>query len=144
MNLNVNWDRTKVLVGNDTILQMKIVLKNSGEPSFKTSIAITYPTDIVFNSLTIDPSSERIRCSTGDKSPINCEIENPFYQRMTGEIDIVFEIFKDDLEMTSGYVSTPTLDFDVTASTNNDTYPEDNSVTSNIEVATFSRVTLQV
>lgn len=73
-----------------------------------------------------------------------CEVLNPFYQRMVGEVDIIFEVSKDAFEKGSGFVSKSSIDINVTATTRNDTYPVDNSVIKKVDVAVYSHVTLQV
>lgn len=144
LNLNVTVDMPRILVGNDTFLRMKTLLRNLGEPSFNTSLIIHYPEEILFNTLTYGPNSERMNCKESSSNTRFCEVLNPFYQRMVGEVDIIFEVSKDAFEMGSGFVSKPSIDINVTATTRNDTYPIDNTVIKMMEVAAFSRVTLQV
>lgn len=63
---------------------------------------------------------------------------------MVGEVDIIFEVSKDAFEKGSGFVSKSSIDINVTATTRNDTYPVDNTVIKKVDVAVYSRVTLQV
>lgn len=144
LNLNVTVDKPTVLIGNDTFLRMKTSLRNLGEPSFNTSLIIHYPNEISFNTLTYGPNSERMICQESSPNTRFCEILNPFYQRMIGEVDIIFEVSKEAFEMGSGFVSKSSIDINVTATTRNDTNPVDNNVIKRVDVAAFSRVTLQV
>lgn len=137
-------DRPRILIGNDTVLRMKTSLRNLGEPSFNTSLIIHYPDEILFNTLTYGPTSERMICKESVSNTSYCEVLNPFYQRMVGEVDIIFDVSKKAFEKESGFVSKSSIDINVTALTRNDTYPVDNTVIKRVEVAVFSRVTLQV
>lgn len=144
LNLNVTVDRPRILVGNDTFLRMKTSLRNLGEPSFNTSLIIHYPDEIIVNTLKYGPTSERMICKESGLNTRFCEVLNPFYQRMVGEVDIIFEVSKDAFEKGSGFVSKSSIDINVTATTRNDTYPVDNTVIKKVDVAVYSRVTLQV
>uniref|UniRef100_K1PIV5 Estrogen sulfotransferase n=1 Tax=Magallana gigas TaxID=29159 RepID=K1PIV5_MAGGI len=144
LNLNVTVDRPRILVGNDTFLRMKTSLRNLGEPSFNTSLIIHYPDEIIVNTLKYGPISERMICKESGLNTRFCEVLNPFYQRMVGEVDIIFEVSKDAFEKGSGFVSKSSIDINVTATTRNDTYPVDNTVIKKVDVAVYSRVTLQV
>lgn len=144
LNLNVTVDRPRILVGNDTFLRMKTSLQNLGEPSFNTSLIIHYPDEIIVNTLKYGPTSERMICKESGLNTRFCEVLNPFYQRMVGEVDIIFEVSKDAFEKGSGFVSKSSIDINVTATTRNDTYPVDNTVIKKVDVAVYSHVTLQV
>lgn len=123
---------------------MKTSLRNLGEPSFNTSLIIHYPEEIIVNTLKYGPTSERMICKESGLNTRFCEVLNPFYQRMVGEVDIIFEVSKDAFEKGSGFVSKSSIDINVTATTRNDTYPVDNTVIKKVDVAVYSHVTLQV
>ncbi|XP_061167244.1 integrin alpha-4-like [Saccostrea echinata] len=144
LNLEVNLDKGIVLIGNDTTLQMKVYLKNYGEPSLKTFLRINYPAAIRSNKIDVNPPSDMSCLPRNNGSSIDCESETTLYQRMVIQLDILFEVSKAAMEIDLGYVSTPSLVFNVTAFTTNDTNINDNTVIENIEVAAFTRTTLQV
>ncbi|XP_061167180.1 integrin alpha-9-like [Saccostrea echinata] len=144
LSLHVTLDKKRLLIGNDTILQMKILLKNSGEPSFKTSLTINYPALVIFNTIKISQASVKMYCmEMKNNNSIECEIENPFYQRMKGELDVYFEISKYLLELASGYITTQSLVFNATARTDN-VYPGDNTVFRAVAVASFAGINLHM
>ena len=142
--VDVSFDKTLVLIGNDTVIQMKTTMRNLGEPSFNTSFLVHYPEEVLFNSFKPSAISEQVNCAQFNNTAIYCMLSDPFYQRMIVELDFLFEVFRNSFEKNTGFVSLPALKIGVTAVTDNDTNPADNTISRNVSLAAYTRVTLQV
>ena len=142
--VDVSFDKNLVLIGNDTVIQMKTTMRNLGEPSFNTSFLVHHPEEVLFNSFKPSAVSEQVNCAQFNNTAIYCMLSDPFYQRMVVELDFLFEVFRNSFEKNTGFVSLPALEIGVTAVTDNDTNPADNTISRNVSLAAYTRVTLQV
>lgn len=148
-NLNIvsTIDKTKFAIGRDEDVSLNIVLRNFGEPSFRTWLKIRYPTVFAYSGLKMEILSERITCtlitSSSDESDLSCYLDDPFYPHMVVNITIFFYISKDMISKLE-LITSPILTFTSSASTNHDTDSKDNEDIEDVQLSLLTDVSLKV
>ncbi|XP_048755125.2 integrin alpha-3-like [Ostrea edulis] len=148
-NLNIvsTIDKTKFAIGRDEDVSLNIVLRNFGEPSFRTWLKIRYPTVFAYSGLKMEILSERITCtlitSSSDESDLSCYLDDPFYPHMVVNITIFFYISKDMISKPE-LITSPILTFTSSASTNHDTDSKDNEDIEDVQLSLLTDVSLKV
>ncbi|XP_061167245.1 integrin alpha-4-like [Saccostrea echinata] len=148
-NLDIvsNLDKTSFKVGSDTDISMNIVIKNSGEPSFSTSLRIQHPTIFEYSGYKMESLSEQITCKTKsastDISEFLCYLDDPFYPHMVVNITVYFYLARNMISNPE-LITSPVLNFVTLASTNHDTDVKDNEDVEILRLSLLTDVSLKV
>ncbi|XP_062589337.1 integrin alpha-4-like [Saccostrea cucullata] len=148
-NLNIfsNLDKTSFRVGSDTDISLNVVIKNFGEPSFRTSLRIQYPTIFEYSGFKMESLSEQITCKTKsastDISDFLCDLDDPFYPHMLVNITVYFYLAR-SMIANPDLITSPILNFITSASTNQDTDMKDNEDIDILQLSLLTDVSLKV
>ncbi|XP_045680584.1 integrin alpha-E [Phyllostomus hastatus] len=95
LQLAVTTSQQRLVVGVTKELTMNINLTNSGEDSYMTSMALTYPGNLLFKRIQ-KPPSPNIQCD--DPKPaasvlvMNCKIGHPILKRSSANFSVVWQL----------------------------------------------------
>lgn len=147
LQLRSGVDKLTFMIGRDKDLSLNIVVKNFGEPSFKTELKINYPSIFSYSGVRTEPFSEKITCisvsTSGNTSVLSCRVDTPFYTHMVVNVTIYFYL-TDSIIINPDDLSSSGMTFTSSATTIHDTNPKDNAETRTVQLAMLTDVSLKI
>ncbi|XP_074969739.1 integrin alpha-E [Phalacrocorax aristotelis] len=87
----------ELVVGHTKEVTMNVALTNSGDDSYMTTMTLSYPKNLHFKKVTVEPSSPAIHC--GEPIPLtsvvlscNCRIGHPVFKRTTAKFSVIWQL----------------------------------------------------
>ncbi|KAM9272449.1 integrin alpha-E [Morus bassanus] len=87
----------ELVVGHTKEVTMKVALTNSGDDSYMTTMVLSYPKNLHFKKVTVEPSSPATHC--GQPIPLtsvvlacNCRIGHPVFKRTTAKFSVIWQV----------------------------------------------------